>query len=80
LASLKLKGLHQGLFYLAASATDLQMLKCHHHIEVEANTLLNPEAFDLIRKTMMSLMQGSMDADLLNREAGFGERGSDFLF
>jgi AraC-like DNA-binding protein len=43
------------------------------------NTLLKPEAFDLIRKTMDSLMQGSLDPDVLNREAGFGQT-SDFLF
>jgi AraC-like DNA-binding protein len=43
------------------------------------NTLLEPDSFDLIRKTMESLMQGSLDPDLLNREAGFGV-GSDFCF
>lgn len=36
------------------------------------NTLLEPDSFDLIRKTMDSLMQGSLDPDLLNREAGYG--------
>jgi len=43
------------------------------------NTLLEPDSFDLIRKTMDSLMQGSLDSDLLNREAGFGV-GSEFSF
>lgn len=43
------------------------------------HTLLEPESFDLIRKTMDSLMQGSLDPDVLNREAGFGV-GSDFSF
>ncbi len=43
------------------------------------HTLLEPESFDLIRKTMDSLMQGSLDSGLLNREAGFGV-GSDFSF
>jgi AraC-like DNA-binding protein len=43
------------------------------------STLLKPDAFDLIRKTMDSLMQGSLDSDLLNREAGFGP-ASDFCF
>ena len=38
------------------------------------NTVLKPDSFDLIRKIMDSLMQGSLDADLLNREAGFGVR------
>lgn len=43
------------------------------------HTILDPESFDLIRKTMDSLMQGSLDPDVLNREAGFGV-GSDFCF
>ncbi len=43
------------------------------------STLLEPDSFDLIRKTMESLMQGSLDPDLLNREAGFGV-GSGFCF
>jgi AraC-like DNA-binding protein len=157
LVDLRLKSCYDGLLYLAESARHLQMLKSHHHIELEVNlvvqgtityvvdgrrftfsprtllwlfpcqdhqlvdqsnnaqfyvavfkpslirrscksdayqglkqetnenvgvlnTLLNPEAFDLIRKTLNSLMQGSMDADVLNREAGFGDRTSDFLF
>jgi AraC-like DNA-binding protein len=43
------------------------------------HTTLEPDIFDLIRKTMDSLMQGSLDPDLLNREAGFGV-GSGFSF
>jgi len=39
-------------------------------------TLLKPDTFDLIRKTMDSLMQGALDPDLLNREAGFGVASS----
>ncbi len=35
-------------------------------------TLLKPDAFDLIRRIMDSLMQGAPDPDLLNHEAGFG--------
>jgi AraC-like DNA-binding protein len=42
-------------------------------------TLLKPDAFDLIRKTMDCLMQGSLDANLLNHEAGFGA-ASNFAF
>ncbi len=42
-------------------------------------TLLPPESFDLIRKTMDSLMQDSLDPDVLNREGGFGV-GSNFRF
>jgi AraC-like DNA-binding protein len=36
------------------------------------NTHLTPDAFDLIRKTMESLMEGALDPDVLNREAGYG--------
>lgn len=36
------------------------------------NTHLAPDTFDLIHKTMDSLMEGALDADLLNREAGYG--------
>jgi AraC-like DNA-binding protein len=43
------------------------------------NTLLTPESFDLIRGTMDSLMRGSLDPDVLNREAGFGV-GPGFCF
>jgi len=43
------------------------------------HTLLEPESFDLIRKTMDSLMRDSLDPDVLNREAGFGV-GSNFSF
>ncbi len=44
-----------------------------------ASTVLDPKAFDLISKMMESLMEGSLDSDLLNREAGFGA-ASDFRF
>jgi AraC-like DNA-binding protein len=43
------------------------------------NTLLNPESFALIRNIMDSLMLGSLDPDILNREAGFGP-ASNFCF
>lgn len=43
------------------------------------HTLLKPESFDLVRKIMGSVMQGALDPDILNREAGFGV-GSDFRF
>jgi methylphosphotriester-DNA--protein-cysteine methyltransferase len=43
------------------------------------NTLLNPASFDLICKTMDSLMEGSLDPDLLNSEGGFGY-ASNFVF
>src|SRR5580658_2365913 len=50
-----------------------------HDREGVLNTLLDPDSFDLVRKTMDSLMQGSLDPNLLNREAGFGS-GSAFSF
>jgi methylphosphotriester-DNA--protein-cysteine methyltransferase len=43
------------------------------------NTMLRPESFDLVRKIMDTLMQGSLEADLLNREAGYGPE-SNFRF
>lgn len=43
------------------------------------NTRLEPNSFDLVRKTMDSLMQDALDPNLLNREAGFGV-GSGFSF
>lgn len=43
------------------------------------NTVLDPKSFDLISKIMESLMQGSLDSDVLNREAGFGP-ASNFRF
>ena len=43
------------------------------------NTVLEPQSFDLIRRTMDSLMEGSLDPDLLNQEGGFGV-GSDFTY
>jgi methylphosphotriester-DNA--protein-cysteine methyltransferase len=43
------------------------------------NAILKPESFSLLRSIMDSLMQGSLDSDLLNREAGFGQT-SDFCY
>jgi AraC-like DNA-binding protein len=43
------------------------------------SSILEADSFDLTRKTMDSLMRGSLDSDLLNREAGFGP-GSNFTF
>jgi AraC-like DNA-binding protein len=51
----------------------------NHERDGVLNTVLEPDSFDLIRKTMDSLMQGALDPDLLNREAGFGV-GSAFSF
>jgi len=41
--------------------------------------LLGVEPFELLRKLMDTLMDGALDPDLLNREAGFGVH-SDFCF
>lgn len=43
------------------------------------SAVLDPKSFDLVCKILDSLMQGSLDADLLNREAGFGP-ASNFHF
>lgn len=43
------------------------------------STVLDPKSFDLVMKIMDSLMQGALDSDLLNKEAGFGP-ASDFHF
>ena len=43
------------------------------------HTMLDPESFLLVRRTMDLIMDGSLDSDLLNREAGFGV-DSDFCY
>jgi methylphosphotriester-DNA--protein-cysteine methyltransferase len=43
------------------------------------STVLKTETFELTRKILESMMQGSLDPDVLNREAGFGQ-SSDFCF
>jgi AraC-like DNA-binding protein len=40
---------------------------------------LTMEPFDVLRRLMDTLMDGALDADLLNREAGYGDR-SDFCY
>jgi AraC-like DNA-binding protein len=70
-------------FYVAVFKPSLIAKACHtppyatlkrgnYQNGVVLNTHLAPDAFDLIRKTMDSLMQGSLDPDVLNREAGYG--------
>jgi len=61
----------------SAAYADLRRknIDCHGIL----HSVMEPESFDLIRRTMDSLMQESLDPDLLNREAGFGV-GSDFCF
>jgi hypothetical protein len=77
-------------YYVAVFKPSLIIRPCHttayeglkhdgHEQDGVLNTLLKPDSFDLIRKTMDSLMQGSLDSDLLNRESGFGaESGFSF--
>ncbi len=43
------------------------------------HTVLAPESFGFLRRMMDQIMEGSLDSDLLNREAGFGVR-SDFRY
>ena len=76
--------------YVAVFKRELIVRSCHTvtykglldpHTQQDGviSTSLEPESFDVIRKTMDSLMVGSLDADVLNREAGFGV-GSGFSF
>lgn len=78
------------LFYVAAFKPSLIRRSCHiadyqglkHRPKEEENilsTALDPQAFELICRVMDSLMQGSLDSDVLNREAGFGP-ASGFRF
>jgi AraC-like DNA-binding protein len=75
-------------YYVAVFKPSLIRAACHSSFydglrrkdaESVLHTVLDPAAFDLVRKTMDVLMHGSLDPDLLNREAGFGV-GSDFSF
>lgn len=43
------------------------------------HTTLEPASYDLVKHTMETLVIGGLDADVLNREAGFGV-GSDFSY
>ena len=77
-------------FYVVVFKPSLIRRSCHaaayeglkHKPKDEDNilsTVLDPKAFDLVSRIMDSLMQGAMDSDVLNREAGFGP-ASDFHF
>lgn len=77
-------------FYVAAFKPSLIRRSCHiaayqglkHRPKEEENilsTALDPRAFELVCRVMDSLMQGSLDSDVLNREAGFGP-ASGFRF
>jgi methylphosphotriester-DNA--protein-cysteine methyltransferase len=43
------------------------------------STLLSPELFDLLQKTMATVMRGALDPEILNREAGYGPE-SGFVY
>ncbi|MCC5807199.1 MAG: helix-turn-helix transcriptional regulator [Opitutales bacterium] len=54
-------------------------LKRQSHPDGVLNTVLEPESYDLMKKTMDALMEGSLDPDILNREAGYGYQ-SNFVY
>jgi AraC-like DNA-binding protein len=77
-------------FYVVAFKPSLIKKSCHtvayeglrHAPDAQGSvlsTVLDPGSFDLISTIMDSLMQGSLDSDVLNLETGFGP-GSDFRF
>src|SRR6478752_6327551 len=53
----------------------------HSNVKGEGvlHTILEPGAFDLVKRTMEALVVGGLDPEVLNREAGFGV-ASDFSF
>ena len=53
--------------------------RCNVKGEGVLHTVLEPAAFDLMKRTMDMLVVGGLDPDLLNQEAGFGV-ASDFSF
>jgi methylphosphotriester-DNA--protein-cysteine methyltransferase len=70
-------------YYVAVFKPELIESACHRadyaglkrrEVDYEGllHTRLEAESFDLIRRTMDSLMGSSIDPDVLNREAGFG--------
>ena len=74
-------------FYVAAFKPSLIRRSCHiaayqglkrkpKDEDEILSTVLDPGAFDLICRVMESLMRGSLDSDVLNREAGFGAASS----
>jgi methylphosphotriester-DNA--protein-cysteine methyltransferase len=77
-------------FYVAAFKPSLIRRSCHiaayqglkrgpKDQDEILSTVLDPKAFDLVCRVMESLMRGSLDSDVLNREAGFGP-ASNFRF
>lgn len=77
-------------YYVAVFKPELIERVCHGDfysglkqdtVEGEAilSKVLHLEKYDLLIRTMDSLMEGSLDSELLNKEAGFGYR-SDFRY
>lgn len=77
-------------FYVVAFKPSLIRRSCHaaayqclkrkpQNQDVIVSTALDPKAFDLVCRVMDSLMRGSLDSDVLNREAGYGP-ASGFRF
>jgi methylphosphotriester-DNA--protein-cysteine methyltransferase len=70
----------RNLIARACHSADYDGLRTHKTMADDVlHAWLVPESFDLIRKTMNSLLEGAPDPDVLNREAGFGAT-SDFRF
>ncbi|MFA7342770.1 MAG: AraC family transcriptional regulator [Terrimicrobiaceae bacterium] len=77
-------------YYVAVFKPDLIARSCHAGVykgltrkKSEGgkvpHTVLDPETFGFLRRMMDHVMEGSIDPDILNREAGFGV-GPDFRY
>ena len=77
-------------YYVAVFKPELIKMSCHSasysglkRKRAEKNSVLHsvlaPETFGFLRRMMDHVMEGSLDPDLLNREAGFGV-GSNFRY
>jgi methylphosphotriester-DNA--protein-cysteine methyltransferase len=70
-------------YYVAVFKPDMIQRACRHdpYLALKADaphearmlrTVLSPQRFDFLQNLMVSTMAGSIDADVLNREGGFG--------
>jgi AraC-like DNA-binding protein len=77
-------------YYVAVFKPDLIARSCHGEVYKALkrkkseggrvlHTVLDPETFGFLRRMLADIMDGSIDPDILNREAGFGV-GSDFRY
>jgi methylphosphotriester-DNA--protein-cysteine methyltransferase len=64
----------------ACRSSQYEGLKRENFDDGVLHTILEPESFDLMRKTMDAALEGSLDPDILNREGGFGVNSADFRF